>query len=146
MSRHATGKFHRGNAAPTAWRAAHPEFFRHQEPKLRPAKLRLLRVCTGFYTAGAVWQKIYGVWSVAETAPILHWMRGKSPAEVHLELLRLGAEFQWLDCTPTALSELSSSSMGVPASPTIEAAVRPADGHRLPVKATGQISKQAAPA
>jgi hypothetical protein len=80
-----------------AWHEAHPKWAEPREPKPVQKVTKLLRVCTEYYTAGAVWEKVFGVWSCARTAPILHWMRGKTPAQVHLELIRLGAEFQWLE-------------------------------------------------
>jgi hypothetical protein len=82
-----------------AWRNAHPEFFRRREPRLRPEKYRLLRVTTEYYCAGALWVKRSGVWACEKSAPILNWMRFKSASEVHLELLRLEAKFEWLEIT-----------------------------------------------
>lgn len=57
---------------------------------------RLLRVQTSYFTAGAVWSKIYGVWSCTHAAPILHWMRGLSPGDAKLALLRMNATFDFL--------------------------------------------------
>jgi hypothetical protein len=42
-----------------------------------------------------MWRKIYGVWCCAKADPRLSWMTGKSPAQVHLELLRLDADYSW---------------------------------------------------
>ncbi len=61
-----------------------------------PERYHLLRVTTDYYCAGAVWVKRSGVWAATQTAPILNWMRFKTPAEVHLELLRLGAKWEWM--------------------------------------------------
>lgn len=80
-----------------AWRAAHPEFSSHMvEPRLEPDSYKMVRVTTEYYCGGAIWVKRSGVWSCLRAAPILRWMHRKTPAEVHLELIRLGADFQWL--------------------------------------------------
>lgn len=58
---------------------------------------KLLRVQTDWFCAGAVWQKIHGLWSCVHAAPILRWMVGKTPSEVKIALLKMGAEFEWLN-------------------------------------------------
>src|SRR6185503_1284402 len=58
---------------------------------------RLLKIQTEYFRAGAVWKKVYGIWSCTSAAPIVRWMKGKSKEQVHLELLKMGAVFQWVD-------------------------------------------------
>jgi hypothetical protein len=55
-----------------------------------------LRVETDYFVAGAIFEKIYGVWSCVRAAPILRWMIGKSPKEIHTGLLKMGADYDWL--------------------------------------------------
>jgi hypothetical protein len=61
----------------------------------QPAE-RLLQVQTEYFCAGAVFRKLYGVWSCTETAPVLHWMKGRDMAYIKLALLRMGADFIWV--------------------------------------------------
>lgn len=56
----------------------------------------LLRVETNYFVAGAVWQKIYGVWSCIKAAPMLHWMVGKDRDTVKLALAKMGARYEWV--------------------------------------------------
>ncbi len=95
MSRHARGKFHRGNAQPIAWRAAHPEFFRRRDPQFHKPEFRILSVKTEFWSDSARWIKTAGAWSCYSAGPHLLWMVGKTQAESHLELLRLEADYSW---------------------------------------------------
>lgn len=106
-----------------AWLASHPGRACISDPRLKPVRELLLRVDTGFYTAGALWRKVFGVWSCTKAAPILHWMVGQTPSEVHLELLKLGAEFEWIKDPADSrhCSFLSAESASV----TNEATVRP---------------------
>ena len=65
-----------------------------------PSQERLLRVQTSYFIAGAVWAKIWGLWSCVETAPILHWMKNMNTNEAKNALLRMGASFQWISSSP----------------------------------------------
>lgn len=81
-----------------AWLAAHPGRNASSDPKPpRPVKEKLLRVSTGYFVAGSVWRKISNVWSCVKTAPILHWMKGKTPDQVHLILLKMQADYEWVE-------------------------------------------------
>jgi hypothetical protein len=55
-----------------------------------------LRVETPYFVAGAIFEKIYGVWSCVKAAPEIAWMTGKSPKEIHLGLLKMEADYDWL--------------------------------------------------
>lgn len=57
---------------------------------------KLLRVETDYFVAGALFRKIYGVWSCTQAAPILKWMVGKRPLDIKLALLRMAAKFTWV--------------------------------------------------
>ena len=56
----------------------------------------LLEVKTDFYQAMAKWKKIYGIWSCVEAGKEVRWMVGMSKEQAQLELLRLGAKWEWL--------------------------------------------------
>lgn len=134
----------------TAWRAAHPEFFRHSDPRFHKDEFRLLRVSTEFWSAAALWKKSAGAWSCVSADSHLSWMIGKTHAQAHLELLKLEADYSWekgtvsgSPCTCSFSPDKVAASRG---STTNEPDVRPADGHRLSVKATRQSANPAAPA
>lgn len=62
---------------------------------------KCLRVSTEYFTAGAEFEKVCGRWECVETAPILRWMRGKGPADIKLCLLRMNAQWEWINRSPT---------------------------------------------
>ena len=61
-----------------------------------PHPRKLLRVQTDYFTAGALWEKIGGLWSCTRAAPILHWMKGRSPSQSAAALEKMGAHYQFL--------------------------------------------------
>ena len=63
--------------------------------------LRLLRVETEYFVAGAVFERVAREWSCTRAAPIIDWMVGKYPGETKLALLRMDARWQWLSGKPT---------------------------------------------
>lgn len=65
---------------------------------------RLLRVTTDYFCAGAIWKKISGVWSCINAAPILKWMVGMNSDKAKLALLKMGANYEFLDPTVTGPS------------------------------------------
>lgn len=80
-----------------AWYKAHPELAPAAPPvRSIPISSKLLRVQTGYFTAGAVWKRIHGIWSCVETAPILKWMRGMDSGQAKLALLKMHATFEWV--------------------------------------------------
>lgn len=90
-----------GAASPLAVQRLHKG--RHPFPPYPPPRLspmtpptKLLRVSTDYFVAGAIWSKIYGVWSCTDAAPILHWMRGLTTAAAKIALLKMGAAFEWI--------------------------------------------------
>ena len=58
--------------------------------------VKLLRVQTDYFVAGAIWEKIGGFWSCTKAAPIIRWMKGQSPEQTARKLLRLSADYQWI--------------------------------------------------
>ncbi len=102
---------------------------------------RLLRVQNDYFTAGAVWEKIGGFWSCTKPAPIIGWMRGKTPDAAKFELLRLGCSFEWLN-TPISVAACNTAP-----SPQKDASEPTADplspGNRTP--GSGRTSKACAP-
>jgi hypothetical protein len=68
------------------------------------AGLLFLRVQTEFFTAGAVWQKIYGIWSCTSAAPKIRWLQGMNPAQAKLALERMNASFTFRPLQPRGQS------------------------------------------
>ena len=66
-----------------------------KEPK-HVRQRKLLRVESEYFVAGAVFEKIYGIWSCTRSAPIIRWMMGKQPAEIKVALLKMEAQWEWL--------------------------------------------------
>jgi len=58
---------------------------------------KLLRVVTDHFVAGAVYEKISGVWSCTLAAPIIHWLKGLNLSQAKIALLKMGADYQFLD-------------------------------------------------
>jgi hypothetical protein len=56
---------------------------------------KLLRVKTGYFQAGAVWRKVYGVWSCVNAARTIRWMVGWPARRVEVALLKMGADWEW---------------------------------------------------
>lgn len=56
----------------------------------------LLKVQTDAFRAGALWEKIYGIWSCTKSARTLSWMKGMNRLDAKLALLRMGASFNFL--------------------------------------------------
>lgn len=57
--------------------------------------LLTLSVITDGMEAAAVWKKIYGIWSCISTTPNLQWMIGMNTDQAKLNLLKMGAEYEW---------------------------------------------------
>jgi hypothetical protein len=58
---------------------------------------RLLRVIAPQFIAGAVWVKENNQWACSNrVAPIIKWMRYKTPDQVVRYLRKKGWEWQWL--------------------------------------------------
>jgi len=58
---------------------------------------RILRVVAPHFVAGAVWVKEYGQWKCSDrVAPIIKWMRLKTPDQIVRYLKKKGWEYQWL--------------------------------------------------
>lgn len=57
---------------------------------------KLLRVETEYFRAGAIWRKIYGIWSCTQAAPKLRWMVGQTISQSKVALLKMGASWQWI--------------------------------------------------
>lgn len=81
-----------------AWHAAHPTA---PQPAIPPVTQisRLLRVQNEHFTVNVLWKKIHGVWSCVEVPPVLRWMKGMTPDEAKLALLRMDATFEWVSTT-----------------------------------------------
>lgn len=63
---------------------------------VRPLNLsKILTVRNEFWTAMAVWNRKNGVWSCAMADRPVQWMIGKTPGQVQIELLKLGANWSW---------------------------------------------------
>lgn len=86
-------------------------------PLLLAPDTKLLRVTTGYFVAGAIWEKTYGVWSCTHTAPILRWMKGMNASQASLALAKMGADYQWITCQKSATT---TASPGIPAGVTVK--------------------------
>lgn len=62
-----------------------------------PVKEKILWVRWKDVTAGAVWVKENSLWRCVFCAPILGWMRSRSPEYVRDRLIAMGAEWEWLE-------------------------------------------------
>lgn len=58
---------------------------------------RTLQVSTEYFTAGAVFRRVHGVWGCEEAAPVIRWMVGKGMGEIKVALLKMGAKWEWLE-------------------------------------------------
>lgn len=57
---------------------------------------RTLRIIAPHYCAGAVFEKIVGVWNCTEAAPIVKWMEYKPVSEIKSYLDKKGYTYHWL--------------------------------------------------
>lgn len=73
----------------------HPDRVAFTPTVKRSQSLKFLTVSNEFWMATAIWKKVSGAWCCASADPRLKWTIGQSPDKVHLELLRLGADFTW---------------------------------------------------
>ncbi len=77
------------------WRGARPLLIPAGGRPL-PAARRLMQAKNEYFCAGAVWERLDGLWRCTEAAPILKWMLKLEPAAAKLELARRGCEWEWL--------------------------------------------------
>lgn len=89
-------RFH-GAKNPSIWLEAHPEFNPSHELTVGPRPFKkLLRVETAHFCAGAVYEKVNGVWCCIAAAPILSWLKRTDINKVKVALLRMEATWSWL--------------------------------------------------
>jgi hypothetical protein len=69
----------------------------HLAPTPFPAPQKLLKVKTEYFSVLALWRKLGGIWSCVMAPPEIRWMKGMSPDRAKLELLKMGADFHFLD-------------------------------------------------
>lgn len=67
----------------------------NSHPQAPPNAEKFLSIQTEYFTAGAQWKRIHGVWSCVHAAPIIRWMVGKTPGDVKVQLLKMGARWEW---------------------------------------------------
>lgn len=82
-----------------AWRQDRKRLADIKVPKggtLPEDSVRLLRVSTNYFVAGAIFKRTNGVWGCAHAAPIIGWMKRKSPDQIKLSLLKMGADYEWI--------------------------------------------------
>ncbi len=67
----------------------------------RPAYLvdteRRLSVTSEFASGAATYRRREGIWTCIQADPDLWWLRGLSPAEARVELVRRRCDYEWLD-------------------------------------------------
>lgn len=89
--------------------AGRPIFRPVQERKTIEAE-KVLEVVTDYFSAEAVWKKIYGIWSCVSVAPELRWMKGMGQQEAKLALLKMGASWKWISrCAIASGGELEAN-------------------------------------
>lgn len=65
------------------------------EHKALPDIDRMLWAQNDFFTAAAIYHRKGGFWTCRDTAPCLAFLRGRSPEDGKLELLKRGYRWQW---------------------------------------------------
>ena len=82
-----------------AWRADRKRLdnLRYPRSKCKGAECKKRRcvVSTEYFTAGATFKKLYGVWSCVAADTVLRWMVGKSLDFIEVSLLKMGAHWDW---------------------------------------------------
>lgn len=76
---------------------------------------RLLRVETEYFTAGAVFEKIFGLWSCTQAAPIIRWMVGKDVMAIKVALLKMAARYEWVAPSPMPAAQTAQAGQSLPA-------------------------------
>lgn len=72
-------------------------------PHLTPPPLiKLLRVQTDYFVAGAVFRRLDNAWTCLRAAPILRWMTHRPVDQIAANLLKMGARCDWLPLSVTA--------------------------------------------
>lgn len=99
-----------------AWDAAHGRLTQ-SIPTVRQSITKGCLVTIDGIDFRSVWKKQSGVWSCTATDPRLGWMVGKSQAQVHLELIRLGATWRWVGLEKGKPFPLVANSSSHPQSP-----------------------------
>lgn len=66
------------------------------QPTKPTACQKILKVQTEFFTAVATWRKIGGVWSCIQADTVIQWMKGMNPNQTAAQLLKMGANYQFL--------------------------------------------------
>jgi hypothetical protein len=73
------------------------QFYKEAEGKAGklPRDVRvLMQVKNEYFCAAAVWERVSGVWSCVEAAPILGWMVGMNKDKAKVELLKRGCTWE----------------------------------------------------
>ena len=73
-----------------------------------PYQKKVLQAKNEYFCAGAVWERIDGIWRCTEAAPIIKWMLKMTPESAKFELARRGCDWEWIN-SPPAESELGLS-------------------------------------
>jgi len=97
-----------------------------------PCSKQLLRVETDYFVAGAIWEKIDGAWSCTHAAPIIYWMKSRSPQQTAAALEKMGAHYQF---TPAVLTPRPNppSRPRSPAPPELRSDASPPSEPRYPI-------------
>lgn len=56
----------------------------------------ILSLDSGYFNAGAVFEKAEGGWVCTDAAPIIRWMVGKPPDETRKYINKRGWSYEWL--------------------------------------------------
>lgn len=82
------------NQRPTHLRS-HPAFKGKPEPQYKTKPSKILTAKNEFMEGTAFYELKDGIWRLSSYSATLTFLKGKSPAEAKLELLRRGFEYYW---------------------------------------------------
>lgn len=63
--------------------------------RLKPLLRKTMTACNEFWSESAEWHRIDGLWRCVGATGVLAQLKGMSPAQAKIELLRLGASWRW---------------------------------------------------
>ena len=68
----------------------------HPVVQFAPDVERVLRAENEYFCGGAVYAREMGQWGLKTCAPCLSFLRGKTPAEAKVDLIRRGFRWEWV--------------------------------------------------
>lgn len=65
-------------------------------PSFKADVSRVLKVSNEYFTAGAIFERVSGVWRCREAESAISWMKTMDVRSVKTELLRRGCSWEWI--------------------------------------------------